>query len=235
METGRDPLSPWDQVLARWIARPLGRTGVTPNQVTAFSLALALLAAALMASGRAAWLDLGAGLFVLARFLDHVDGELARLRRTSSPFGYYFDYVAGGLSYAAFYFGTGLGLADGWLGPWAVALGTAGAISALACLGLNLGIDRALGNHATGDPVGYPSAARLELEDGFYLVAPLTWAGLLDYFFAAAALGAAVYGLWTLGRFLACNARRGSDEVSGHDAPNRTADAERRHGDRRAA
>ena len=64
---------PWDSRLARRLVPPLMRLGISPNQVTAVSLVLALLGAGLMAVGDAPWIHLGAGLFVLARFLDHVD------------------------------------------------------------------------------------------------------------------------------------------------------------------
>ena len=58
----------------------------------------------------------GAGVFVLARFLDHFDGELARLTGQSSRLGYYLDYVSGGLSYCALFAGMGIGLPGGDLG-----------------------------------------------------------------------------------------------------------------------
>ena len=73
-------MPPWDKRLARILVRPLARTGVTANQVTTFTLALGLTGAALLATGDAGHADWGAGLFILSRFLDHFDGELARLR-----------------------------------------------------------------------------------------------------------------------------------------------------------
>ncbi len=116
---------PYDQRIARVLVRPLARLGVTANQITAVSLVLALGAGALFALGgtpaihwAAHW---AAGVFVLARFLDHFDGELARLTGETSRFGYYFDYVTGGLSHAALFAGIGWGLAGGPLGGWALA------------------------------------------------------------------------------------------------------------------
>ena len=70
---------PYDQRIARLLVRPLAATPITPNQITALTLALALGGAWLLAQGDARGADWGAGLFVLARFLDHFDGELARL------------------------------------------------------------------------------------------------------------------------------------------------------------
>ena len=194
--------APYDQRVARILVRPLARTGISPNQVTAVTLAVALVAAGLFATGERDLADWAAGLFVLARFLDHFDGELARLTGRTSRFGYYFDYVAGGLGYGALFAGMGIGLAQGPLRAWALALGAAGAASALLSLFLNLDLDKrqALKD---GDAVGYPGFAGFELEDGIYLLAPITWLGWLMPFFVAAGIGAAIYCLWTLTRVVA--------------------------------
>jgi phosphatidylglycerophosphate synthase len=209
--------TPWDQRLARVLVKPLARTRVTPNHLTALTLALALVAAALFATGGAALAGWAAGLFVLARFLDHFDGELARLTGRTSRFGYYFDYVAGGLGYAALFAGLSIGHAQGPLGLWAVALGAAGTASALVSMGLNLGIDAArqgATEAADGaDAVGYPAIAGFELEDGIYLLAPITWLGWLSPFFVAAGIGAAVYCAWTLGRLVRLRRRSSGEGV----------------------
>ncbi len=192
---------PYDQRIARVLVRPLARLGVTANQITAASLVLALGAGALFALGGTPAIHWAAGIFVLARFLDHFDGELARLTGTASRFGYYFDYITGGLSHAALFAGIGWGLAGGPLGGWALALGLAGCASALLAMGLNLDLDRQLGL-GEGEAVGYPGWAGFELEDGIYLLAPVTWLGWLEPFLVAAGIGATVYLLWTLGRVL---------------------------------
>ena len=61
---------------------------------------------------------------------------------------------------------------------------------------LNLDIDTAR-ELAEGDSVGYPGFAGFELEDGIYLIAPITWLGWLEPFFVLCGSGAAVYCLWT--------------------------------------
>ncbi len=197
---------PYDQRIARVLVRPLARLGVTPNQVTTVSLLLALGAGALFAVGGAPAVHWAAGLFVLARFLDHFDGELARLIGRTSRFGYYFDYAAGGLGFAALFAGIGWGLAAGPLGGWALALGGAGCATALLAMGLNLDLDRQFGL-GEGEAVGYPGWAGFELEDGIYLLAPVTWLGGLEPFFVAAGTAAAAYLLWTLGRVLRARLR----------------------------
>lgn len=199
---------PWDQRIARVLVRPLVKTPITPNQLTVFTLIVALVGAGLLATGDRVDANWGAGLFVLARFLDHFDGELARQKNMKSKLGYYLDYVSGALSYGALFLCMGIGFRHGVLGPWALLLGACGTASALISMFLNLGIDKA-GGLEDGDAVGYPGYAGFELEDGIYLIAPITWAGWLTPFFAAAGIGAGVYTLWTLFTLLRLRARRG--------------------------
>ena len=175
--------------------KPLAHTPVTPNQITVLTIIIAWTGAWLLSTGDSDDANLGAGLFVLARFLDHFDGELARLTGRSSRLGYYLDYLAGALSYAAMFAGIGLGLAHSSLGTWALALGVAGSLCAILAMPMNLSIDSLSGRE---DAVGYPQFAGFELEDGIYLLAPITWLGWLQPFFVLAGIGACVYLAWTL-------------------------------------
>ncbi len=188
---------PWDQRFASVLVKPLAGTPVSPNQLTLVTLLLALAGAGLFIPGDPALADWGAGIFILARFFDHCDGELARQTGRTSKLGYYLDYVSGALSYAALFICLGIGLRDSLLGEWAMVLGAAGAVSALTSLFVNLGIDK-LKKLADGNVVGYPSFAGFELEDGVYLLAPIVWAGFSLPFFALAGVGAVAYMLWTL-------------------------------------
>ena len=106
----------WDQKIAGYLVRPLVNTPVTPNQITTVSLLLSLAGAALLATGERSAENWGAGLFMLGRFLDHFDGELARQSGKTSRFGYVYDYVAGCLSYSALFLGLGFGMRDGLIG-----------------------------------------------------------------------------------------------------------------------
>jgi phosphatidylglycerophosphate synthase len=209
---GATLVTPYDQRIARVMVRPLAKAGITPNQVTTLTMVMALAAAWLFARGDEVSANWAGGLFALARFLDHFDGELARLTGKTSRFGYYFDYVSGGISYAALFLGMGVGLANGPLGLWAIGLGSAGAVAALLSLGLNLGLDWSL-RQSDGASVGYPGMASFELEDGVYLIAPIAWLGWLSPFLAAAGAGAVIYCLWTFGRLV--RLRRVSAERDG--------------------
>ncbi len=92
---------------------------------------------------------------------------------------------------------TWLGLEKGQLGHWALVLGGLGATAAVIAMLLNLDLDRRQ-NLSEGESVGYPFLTGFELEDGIYLLVPITWLGLLEPFLVAAALGATAYCLWTL-------------------------------------
>ena len=127
---------------------------------------LALAGAVLLGTGDTRLANWGAGLFILARYFDQFDGELARLKGSASSFDSYFDYAVGGISYAALFGGIGIGLAGTSLGGWSLALGAAGVSAALISVFLNLGIDSANEDRADREAVGYPGVAGFELEDG---------------------------------------------------------------------
>ncbi|MDP9825551.1 CDP-alcohol phosphatidyltransferase family protein [Kineosporia succinea] len=70
---------------------PAERLGLTPNQVTAFSFVIGLVAAGLIATGDRPLAVVGALLLQLCVVVDCVDGELARYRRRFSRFGAWLD------------------------------------------------------------------------------------------------------------------------------------------------
>ncbi|WP_245691178.1 CDP-alcohol phosphatidyltransferase family protein [Sinosporangium album] len=66
------------------------RTEITPNGLTVFSLLLGMGSAASLALGH---LWAGALLFYLSFMVDCMDGKIARLKGTGTPFGLWLDYV----------------------------------------------------------------------------------------------------------------------------------------------
>jgi phosphatidylglycerophosphate synthase len=84
--------------LVRPVARRLAARGVTANHVTVAAFGLALLSAALIASGRA---YAGLALWIVSRLGDGLDGAVARETRTNSPFGGYLDITLDMAAYAA--------------------------------------------------------------------------------------------------------------------------------------
>ena len=93
---------------ACWVTRLCVRVGLRPNHVTALSWVLAILAGLLFYQG-----EFVAGLLTgwLMTFLDTVDGKLARVTVTSSPWGNYFDHILDLLHPPFWYLAWGLGLA----------------------------------------------------------------------------------------------------------------------------
>jgi phosphatidylglycerophosphate synthase len=181
---------PFDQQLAGLMVGPLAGTRVRPNHLTVLSLALGALAAWLLARGGGfGW---GAGLFMLAVFVDHTDGELARLTRRSSRFGHHFDYLAGAANYAMMYLGAGIGLSQGPMGGWALALGAAAALSNPLVMAMRMVNERLHGAEA----VAHPYFLGFEIEDFIYLIGPFAWFGLFDWFFVVYAFGALAYLAW---------------------------------------
>jgi phosphatidylglycerophosphate synthase len=88
----------WNRLVARPLAAvlvvPLARTSITPNQVTFLTLPVFLAGAALLAL-LPSWgaLVAGAAIIELSYVLDCADGQLARLKGTSSPVGAHLDFL----------------------------------------------------------------------------------------------------------------------------------------------
>lgn len=88
----------WNRFVARPLAAvllvPLAKTAITPNQITLANLWVFMLAAATwcFCPGRTGAIA-GAAILELAYVLDCVDGQLARLKRISSPVGAHLDFL----------------------------------------------------------------------------------------------------------------------------------------------
>jgi phosphatidylglycerophosphate synthase len=186
---------PWDQRLATASVRPLRATPVTPNQITTLSLAIGLLAALLYGQGGAA-VHLGAGSFVLSFWLDHADGELARMTGRTSLYGHHYDLAAGGAVLIALFVGMGIGARDGALGIWSIAFGIAAGLATAAIFVGRMKLERRAGKAA----VRQPNVLGFEMEDVMYLVGPITWLHLLEPFVSLAGSGAPLFALAVFGR-----------------------------------
>jgi len=189
--------TPYDQRLARLLVRPLVRTAVHPNHLTTLSLFLGLSAALLFGLGGPHSTGFAAGIYMLAVFADHTDGELARLTGKTSHFGHRYDFIVGGLNYTMLFIGIGIGLSDGPLGLPALLLGLTAGLSNPFIMSLRLSLDARWGKQAWK----HPSFAGFELEDFIYLIGPITWLFGIEYFFVPYALGTLGYLSWTVLEF----------------------------------
>ena len=78
----------------RWVVRLLYPTSITPNQITFLSLVFGLASAGFYVSGIPDALVWGAIFLYGKVFLDNVDGNLARVRGTTSRFGRFLDSLS---------------------------------------------------------------------------------------------------------------------------------------------
>jgi phosphatidylglycerophosphate synthase len=187
-----------DKRLARALVRPLARTPIHPSHLTALGLVAGLAAAGLFATGSAAAAHWAAGLFMLYLFLDHTDGELARLTGKITDFGGRFDFVVGGVNFTALFIGIGIGLHAQGLGVWALVLGLAAGLANPAITALRMTTRYRFGYAA----IAHPGRGGVEMDDAVYLIGPFTWLGGIEYFLLAFGLGTLGYLGWTLLKFL---------------------------------
>lgn len=188
----------WDQRLAHILVKPLVATPVHPNHLTGLSFLFGLSAALLFAFGDAVWVNVAAGLFMIAVFLDHTDGELARQAGKTSSFGQRFDSTVNASNYTMLFISIGIGLSAGPMGNGALFLGIAAGLCNPIIFFLRLGLERRQGSKA----VAHPSYAGVEIEDIIYLIGPITWLGGLEYFFLAYGFGSFGYLAWTIWEFV---------------------------------
>ena len=174
---------PFDARLAAWLVKPLAGTRIEPNHLTCARLLTGLAGAWLFAFQYAA---LPASLlFVLSNFLDHTDGELARLSGKQSRFGHNFDLLADALVTSLLFVSLGMAQAPK-IGAVAVWLGALAGIAVATIFHLRNKLENVHGKQATRQPrwLGF------EAEDVLYLLPLVVLADSLAGFLYAAGVGA---------------------------------------------
>jgi CDP-L-myo-inositol myo-inositolphosphotransferase len=106
--------------ISRWLVR---HTSLTPNQITVGVFGLSVLAALLFCSGTGLPVVMGALLTQLASILDGCDGEVARLRHMSTPYGAWLDAVLDRWADTLLIGGITMGLWRAFGQPWVWPLG----------------------------------------------------------------------------------------------------------------
>ena len=176
---------PWDARAAAWLIQPfIASPRVMPNHFTALRLVVGVAGAWCFALGTAP--NLAALLIVLSNFLDHTDGELARLGGKGSRFGHYFDLAADAVVTVGMFAGIGIGLSRGELGGAAVVMGAVAGCAVALIFHLRNRLENQHGKDATRQP----RWAGFELEDVLYLLPLVTLSDGLGWFLPAAAVGA---------------------------------------------
>ena len=182
---------PWDARLAYHAVYPLRHTFITPNHLTLLRLLFGLLAAALLATGDDAWVNAGAFCFVVSNFLDHTDGELARLTGKISKAGHYFDLACDAGVNIMLFVGMGIGLMHSQLGLWALPMGIGSGLAVAAIFHMRNEIEKKIGKTNARQPnVGW-----IEAEDVLYLLPVITLMHWLVPFLILASAGAPAYAI----------------------------------------
>jgi phosphatidylglycerophosphate synthase len=190
---------PWDARLAYRLVYPLRDTWVTPNHLTTLRLLFGLLAFAGLSLGGWWWSTAGALCFVVSNFLDHADGEFARITGDSSRFGHYYDLISDLLCTALLFVGIGTGLSAGELGRLADLMGVLAGVSVTATFHMRHVIEKEKGRAGTRQP----HAGGFEAEDILYVVPLLAATGMLAPFLILSSIGAPLFAAWVLREFLA--------------------------------
>ena len=188
---------PWDARLARRLIRPLKDTWVTPNYLTTVRLCVGLGAAAAFIPGTYGWSNLAALLLILSNFLDHTDGELARISGKSSRLGHWYDLASDALVTVLLFVAMGAGIAAKrglLLGLPPVAVGTVAGVAVALIFWLRMRIEELAGKAASRQP----SMGGFETEDVLYLLPLVTLCNGMVPFMVAAGIGAPLFALWVI-------------------------------------
>jgi archaetidylinositol phosphate synthase len=188
---------PWDARLARKLITPLKDTWVTPNYLTTVRLFVGLAGAAAFLPGTYGWSNLAALFLILSNFLDHTDGELARISGKSSRLGHWYDlasdFVVTVLLFVAM--GAGFEAKRGLLlGLSPLAVGTVAGVAVALIFWLRMQIEELAGKAASRQP----SMGGFETEDILYLLPLMTLCNGMGPFLVAAGIGAPLFAVWVI-------------------------------------
>ncbi|MEH2415272.1 CDP-alcohol phosphatidyltransferase family protein [Nostoc sp.] len=199
-------IKPWDAQLAYWLVKPLKDSWVNPNHLTTVRLVTGLAAAVAMSTtgvaaavGDAIWVNIGAGLFALSNFLDHTDGELARLSGKSSKWGHQYDLASDAIIHILLFVCIGYGLKEGKFGWWALLMGIVSGVSVACIFHLRNEMEQRLGKDASRQP----NFAGFDIEDVLYLFPIVTLLDGLEPLLMLATIGAPTFAVWVIWQFRA--------------------------------
>jgi archaetidylinositol phosphate synthase len=188
---------PWDARLARRLVTPLIDTRVTPNHLTTLRLGVGLAAAAAFIPGSFGWCNIAALLLILSNFLDHTDGELARMSGKTSRAGHLYDLASDAAVTVLLFIAIGVGIAarpgiDLKVQP--AILGLVAGTSVALIFYLRMRIEAMLGKSATRQA----SLGGFETEDVLYLLPLATLSNSLVPLLLAASICAPLYAIWVV-------------------------------------
>jgi archaetidylinositol phosphate synthase len=183
----------WDSKIANWIVQPLKNTWVTPNHLTTIRLITGLTAAFLLGID-AKFANIGAFVFALSNFLDHTDGELARISGKSSKLGHIYDLASDAVIHILIFLCIGIGLRNSQFGYLAILMGLVSGIAVACIFYWRNQIEQRLGNNANRQP----NFSGFDIEDILYLFPIVTLLNGLVPLLIAATIGAPTFAFWVL-------------------------------------
>jgi archaetidylinositol phosphate synthase len=189
----------WDARLARRLVTPLIDTRITPNHLTTLRLLIGLAGALCLARGGFAWSNAGAFLIVLSNFVDHTDGELARISAKSSRIGHFYDLASDAAVTVLLFLGMGIGIGAGgahsrdpFVPP--ALLGAIAGVSVATIFYLRMRIEEIAGKAGTKQA----EVGGFETEDVLYLLPLVTLLNGTTPFVMAASIGAPLFAVWVV-------------------------------------
>jgi archaetidylinositol phosphate synthase len=188
---------PWDARLARRLVMQLQHGPLTPNHLTTVRLAFGVAAAGAFMRGSYGWMNLGALLLVISNFLDHTDGELARMSGRSSRLGHWYDLASDAAVTILLFVGLALGVGSRMPRVWQMPpllLGVVAGVAVALIFFMRMRIEALGGKSASRQK----RAAGFETEDVLYLTPLVTLLNGARPFLIAAAIGAPLFALWVL-------------------------------------
>jgi archaetidylinositol phosphate synthase len=188
---------PWDARLARRLVAPLKDSWITPNHLTTVRLAVGVAAAAAFLPGTYGWSNAGALLLILSNFLDHTDGELARMSGKSSRIGHLYDLASDAVVTILLFIAIGIGVAAQQESPLTISPPVLGLVAGCAIaliFYVRMRIEDLVGKSATQQA----SLGGFETEDVLYLLPLVTLSNSVVPFLIAAALCAPLFAVWVV-------------------------------------
>jgi archaetidylinositol phosphate synthase len=188
---------PWDARLARYLVTPLKNSWVTPNHLTTVRLLIGMAAALSFTYGTYGWSNLAACLLALSNFVDHTDGELARISGKTSRIGHLYDLASDAGVTILLFIGIGVGVGaipDKTMPLPPVLLGTLAGCAIALIFWLRMQIEERAGKAGTKQA----SLAGFETEDVLYLLPLVTLFDGVAPFLSAAAVGAPLFAVWVV-------------------------------------
>jgi phosphatidylglycerophosphate synthase len=190
--------APWDARLARHLVRPLKSSWVTPNQLTTLRFAVGLAAAAAFLPGTYGWSNAAALLVIVSNFLDHADGELARMSGKTSRFGHVYDLASDAAVTIALFVAIGVGVDNAHretsMGTSPLVLGVVAGCAVALIFFVRMRIEETAGKSASQQA----SVGGFETEDILYLLPLVTLSNSVELFLIAAATCAPLYAVWVM-------------------------------------